>query len=224
MPPVIKLCHTNTYSEQTTDELEQIVRNIEANLDKSLPDVSRHPFLGTTSSESVLIEAKRLGILSDSSHEAIVFLQKQESEKFIKPKAETISHSESQDINITSSGSKSICPGQVGYFMNRFLLNWKDCSAQGQCNCICCATVEVRYMVDTDWIYIYDLSKKINPENKTKQLSGESTDYAILSASRALASLKSIPIAARRSMPVLVNSEGILLSIPVLHFFIFFPI
>ncbi|KAL8498849.1 hypothetical protein ACS0TY_021981 [Phlomoides rotata] len=229
VPPVIKLCRTYSYSERkcyATNELEQIERNIEANLDKILPDVSRVPFLGATSSESVLIEAKRIDILSDSSHKAIVSLQKQESEKFIKSKAETISDSESQD-NITYSGSKSISPGQVGFFMNRFLLDWKVCSAQGQCNCICCVTVdemvaEVRCMVDSDWIYIYDLSKKINPENiptlETKQLSGESMDYAILSASRALASLKSIPIAARRSMPVLVTSKGDLLSIPSIGF------
>ncbi|KAL8503795.1 hypothetical protein ACS0TY_022497 [Phlomoides rotata] len=122
---LIKLCRTYSYSERkcyATNELEQIERNIEANLDKILPDVSRVPFLGATSSESVLIEAKRIDILSDSSHKAIVSLQKQESEKFIKSKAETISDSESQD-NITYSGSKSISPGQVGFFMNRFLLD-----------------------------------------------------------------------------------------------------
>lgn len=212
----MKLCHKYSYSEQEyTNELEQIVRNIEANLDKFMSNVSSFPFLEATSSESVLIEAKRIGILSDSSHKAIVSLQKQESEKFIKSKAETISDSASKD-NITSLGSKSIRPGKSGHFMNRFLLDWKVCS---QCNCICCVNVdemeaEVRHMADADWIYIYDLSKK--------QLSGETMDYAIYSASRALASLKSIPIAARRSMPVLFNSKGVLLSVPVCHLFFFF--
>jgi hypothetical protein len=36
-----------------------------------------------------------------------------------------------------------------------------------------------------------------------------------LSAQKALEVLKSIPVAARRSLPVLVNHQGLLLSIPV---------
>jgi tRNA(Ile)-lysidine synthase len=40
-------------------------------------------------------------------------------------------------------------------------------------------------------------------------------EYARLSAQRALFSLKSIPVAARGGLPVLVNPQGLLLSIPV---------
>lgn len=251
LPLVIKLCDAYSYRGQNcfaSSELEQIVMRIGANLDKFMPDASSVPFLDVTSSESILTEARRLGILSDSSHKTILSLQKQESENF-KSKAETMSETVSKD-NIRSSGGTLFYPGQVGYFMNRFLLDWKVCDAvaynalsmnkfvsvnelgaKGQCFCSSCIigdemAAEIRHMIDADWMYLYDLSKKTNPGNsrpethptvKMEQLSGKTMDYAILSASRALEFLKSIPVAARRAMPVLVNAKGVLLSIPVHH-------
>ncbi|KAI3443806.1 hypothetical protein Pfo_000471 [Paulownia fortunei] len=255
LPLTMKLFHAYLYGEQScfsTSELEQIVTDSEAYLDKFIPDASSVPFLDVTSSESILIEARRLGILSHSTLTSIVSLQKEESENF-KSKAEAISDFVSKD-DIRSSGvtlSKLIYPGQEVYFMNRFVLDWKVCDtvsynalsmnefvsakelgAEGQCFCISCIVgdemvAEVRHMIDADWIYLSDLSKKTNlgdsrPENhpaiKTEQLIGKTMDYAILSAIRALVSLKSIPVAARRAMPVLVNAKGVLLSVPSIGF------
>lgn len=222
-------------------DLEQIVVESEEYLDGFIPDSSSVPFLDVTSSESVLIEAKRLGVLSDPSYESIVSLQKEESKKF-RSAAEALSDFVSKD-DIRSTGaaiSKLIHPGQGGYFMNRFVLDWKildrvsynvpvkRLDAEGDCFCSCTngdeMVAKVRHMIDADWLYLSVLSRKAilrdsreenDPSIKTEQVIGKTMDHAILSASRALVSLKSIPVAARRALPVLVNAEGVLLSIPV---------
>ncbi|KAK4415503.1 tRNA(Ile)-lysidine synthase [Sesamum alatum] len=254
LPPMIKSFHGCSYGPENciaTSELEQIITESEAYLDRFLPDASSVPFLDMTSSECVLTEAEKFGILSHCTHRSIVSLQKEESENF-KSKAENLSDVSKDDVR--SSGailSQLFYPGQMGYFMNRFVLDWKICStvscnalstnevvavkelgAEGQCFCSSCITgnqmvAEVRHMIDTDWIYLSNLSKKtdmgdtrppIHPYVKTKQLTGTTMDYAVLSAREALVSLKSIPVAARRAMPVLVNAKGVLLSIPSIGF------
>lgn len=231
LPLVIKSCNQNC---STSRELEQILKKIRQIADKLTPDASSVPFLDATSSESVLSEAKMLGILSDSSHETIISLQKQESENF-KSAAGATSDSVPQHNmpSPVSNLSKLIRPGQVGYFMNRFLLEWKVSDAvcynasctnksvsvdeEGQCFCTCCMSgdemvAEVRCMAEADWMHLYELSKTgcSSPEK-----GGKASDQGKLSASRAVASLKSIPVAARRALPVLVSAEGVLLSVPV---------
>ncbi|XP_051131389.1 uncharacterized protein LOC127251649 isoform X2 [Andrographis paniculata] len=245
--------HDGRNCSHATD-LEQIIAGGEAyedrNMpeDRNIPDASGVPFLDLTSSETILDEAERIGILSHSTHKCILSLQKEENAKF-KSKPKNASDIVSED-DLRSEGatlSKLIYPGQVGYFMNRFVLNWKEwdtvlphkasCTnyfvsvkgvgAERQC-CISCTigggmAAEVRNMIDADWIYLTELSKISILEGcellvKSKQLAANTTEYAILSAHRALASLKSIPAAARRTMPVLVNAEGTLLSIPSIGF------
>lgn len=233
LPLVIKSCSQN---RSTSRELEQIVKTRQS-ADKFMPDASSVPFLDATSSESVLSEAKMLGILSDSSHETIISLQKQESENF-KSVAEATSDSVSQHNmpSPMSNLSKLIRPGQVGYFMNRFLLDWKVSDAvgynanksvsadeEGQCFCSFCTTgdemvAEVRCMAEADWMYLYELSKTTKMGGSSPEKGGKASDHGRLSASRAVASLKSIPVAARRALPVLVNAEGVLLSVPSIGF------
>ncbi|KAK6158956.1 hypothetical protein DH2020_006270 [Rehmannia glutinosa] len=250
LPLVMKFCEGQNCL--ATSELEEIVTDGETYLDVLVPDSPSVPFLDVTCFESVLMEAKRLGILSHSTYKSIISLQKEESDSFYS-KAEAIPDFVPKDYLRSSSVplSKSIYPGQVGYFMNRFVLDWKVCDtvsydvlstneyvsvkevgAEDQCSCSSCIigdemVAEVRHMIDADWIYLSDLSKKTNqgdsrpddqPAVKPERLIGKATDYAILSASRALASLKSIPVAARRALPVLVNSKGVLLSIPSIGF------
>ncbi|KAH9800713.1 tRNA(Ile)-2-lysyl-cytidine synthase [Citrus sinensis] len=87
---------------------------------------------------------------------------------------------------------------------------------------------ELRHMIESDWLYLAKLSKGLSSGNlplervfideKTGQKVEKTNlcaDYGRLSAKRAILSLKSIPVAARRSLPVLVSSHGQLLSIPV---------
>ncbi|KAK9947679.1 hypothetical protein M0R45_003292 [Rubus argutus] len=91
--------------------------------------------------------------------------------------------------------------------------------------------LEVRNMSEQDWLYLANLSKSHTSENlqeqsntldskveKRKEETYTCLDYARLSAQRALQSLKTIPAAARRGLPVLVNSQGLLLSIPSIGF------
>ncbi|XP_057501495.1 uncharacterized protein LOC130785358 isoform X1 [Actinidia eriantha] len=89
----------------------------------------------------------------------------------------------------------------------------------------------VRHMVDADWLYLAKLSVCHKVENskeqivlsngKLEQVTGHKnvcSDYARVSAQMALQVLKSIPVAARRSLPVLVNFQGQLLSVPSVGF------
>lgn len=118
-------------------------------------------------------------------------------------------------------------------FPEEFTCDW-DCgggSQKGRCSsCIFGdeMVAEVRHMIESDWLYLSKLSKcasleifqqeRVLLDSKTEQILEKTklcSDYVTLSAQRALLSLKSVPVAARRSLPVLVNSHGELLSIPV---------
>ncbi|XP_042001710.1 uncharacterized protein LOC121751062 [Salvia splendens] len=221
---ILKLCSQNCLE---SSELEQIALKIEEIAEKSMPDLSSVPFLDATSSEAVLNEAKIHGILSNSSYDSIVSLQKQESENF---KAVTEATSDPTSGHSISSSSRLIHPGQVGYFMNRFQLDWnvpdvsvEKLGAEGCCFCSSCIfgdemVAEVRCMVDADWMYLRDLSRMTKMGDSSSENGMVRMIYANLLAGRALATLKSIPVAARRALPVLVNAEGVLLSIPSLGF------
>jgi len=87
---------------------------------------------------------------------------------------------------------------------------------------------EVRRMSESDWLYLAKLSKcpsldnlqqqKVLSSSTMEQISEKRSlhlENLELSAQKALEVLKSIPVAARRSLPVLVNHQGLLLSIPV---------
>ncbi|KAG6413459.1 hypothetical protein SASPL_126170 [Salvia splendens] len=221
---ILKLCSQNCFE---SSELEQIALKIEEIAEKSMPDLSSVPFLDATSSEAVLTEAKIHSILSNSSYESIVSLQKQESENF---KAVTEATFDPTSGHSISSPSRLIRPGQVGYFMNRFLLEWnlpdvsvEKLGAEGRCFCSSCIfgdemVAEVRCMVDADWMYLHDLSRTTKMGDSSSENGMVRMNYANLSVGRALATLKSIPVAARRALPVLVNAEGVLLSIPSIGF------
>ncbi|XP_057788518.1 uncharacterized protein LOC131005521 isoform X5 [Salvia miltiorrhiza] len=152
---------------------------------------------------------------------------KQESENFKSVVEGTSDHTSEHSI---SASSKLIRPGQVGYFMNRFLLDWNvpDVSVdklggEDQCSCSLCIfgdemVAEVRCMVDADWMYLHDLSKTTKMGDSSSENGAVGMNYARSSASRALATLKLIPVAARRALPVLVNAEGVLLSVPSIGF------
>ncbi|KAG9456084.1 hypothetical protein H6P81_000592 [Aristolochia fimbriata] len=90
--------------------------------------------------------------------------------------------------------------------------------------------VMVRHMIENDWLYLSRLSKddvakgcredvvcSISAvEPKSEKIS--CAKYRQLSAHKALQALKSIPVSARRGLPVLVNSSDLLLSIPTIYF------
>ncbi|GLJ29999.1 hypothetical protein SUGI_0593060 [Cryptomeria japonica] len=99
-------------------------------------------------------------------------------------------------------------------------------------------TAWIRYMKEADWSYLSHLvesqlqkkhffSSKIDQERMTlgvhatgqeRQNTNICSDYVIKKAREALVRLKTLPIPARRGLPVLVNRQGTLLGIPSVHF------
>ncbi|KAJ6731457.1 TRNA(ILE)-LYSIDINE SYNTHASE-RELATED [Salix purpurea] len=176
-------------------ELEQIIADGKSYSNHFVPDASDVHFLDA--SESVISEAKTLNIICEfwitwklSNH---------------------ISVDEGTENGVADLGGKSqerhSCSCGIGH----------DKGA------------EVRCMSESDWLYLAKLSKcpsldnsqqqKVPLSSKMEQISEKRSlnlENLELSAQKALEVLKSIPVAARRSLPVLVNHQGLLLSIPVI--------
>lgn len=256
MPSKTQPFHACTYGEQehcVPCELEQVIADGKLYLDQLVLDESNVHFLNVTS-ESILTEAKRLGMLSESTYRNILLLEREETKRF-KSKTELSSDSKSKHgfKSVNALQSEPLQLGYACYFMSRYLVTWKlnegsdgrafsekanyDLDLGGeswQCNSRSCVVgphmvAEVRHMVESDWLYLAKLSKCVSTLDKFQQQGVLSTDrveqipekigrcleYARSSAQRAIFSLKSIPVAARGGLPVLVNPQGLLLSIPV---------
>ncbi|XP_047326180.1 uncharacterized protein LOC124929838 [Impatiens glandulifera] len=127
------------------------------------------------------------GILSESTRKNILTLQQVETDHF-RMKTET------KHNKVLTKNDQTDCimlrHEGTGYFMNRFLIKWKLSGKTTE------RLVRVRQMVDSDWLYLAKLCQN-RPE-----------------VDKYLQSLKAIPVAVRRGLPVLVNPEGLLLSIP----------
>ncbi|KAJ1377455.1 hypothetical protein SESBI_48887, partial [Sesbania bispinosa] len=233
------------------NELGRIIEDEKSYANHLLPEASDVQFLDVNP-DLVLTEAKRLNIISESTYSSILVLQKQETSRF-RSKDEAISDSASNHgVEIVTTFSKSVQPGKCCYFMDRFILTWKlsdkidrdalsdlvdydmDFNGEGwSFSCKSCVVdhskvPEVRHMIESDWLYLAELSKyplsKNIPEygvisvNGPKQMMEKTAPclhYASVSAKKSLPLLKSIPVAARISLPVLINQQGQLLSIPV---------
>ena len=173
-----------------------------------LPDLQFLP--KSTSPEGILKEAMKFNIISESTYNIILSLQKEESEAFRASVG-------SKDITEAKHRAKSayipmveLNPGDSCHFMGRFMVSWEHPRGQNPCQS-CLAdhgAVFIRHMVDADWLYLVNL-----PNVKTAP--HQCLDYGQKSAQKALELLKSIPARARRGLPVLVNSQGLPLSIPV---------
>ncbi|KAK9269171.1 hypothetical protein L1049_000940 [Liquidambar formosana] len=258
-PSKTELFFTHSYGGQKqciTTELKQIIADGKSYSDHLVPDAADVHFLDVTS-ESLLNEAQKLSILSESTHRNIILLQSEETKHF-RSQIEVTSDCElNHEVeSVSTSLSEPFQPGKICYFMKRFLVTWKlnkeiagDTLSIEETNCdwdlggesrhdycrFCVINhdmvAEVRHMIDADWMYLAKLSKcqkseilqeqRVLVAQRTEQLTERTnfcSDYVRLSAQRALLSLKSIPVAARRSLPVLVNRQGLLLSIPSICF------
>ena len=230
------------------NELGEIIEAEKSYANHLVLDASDVHFLDVNP-ELVLTEAKRLNIIGESTYNSIFALQKQETAHF-RSKTEVISDSASK--HGVTPFSKSLQPGQFCYLMDRFILTWKlktntdndelsglvgyEMDMGEETRSLCCTSCvagnnkvpEVRHMIESDWLYLAELSKyplsknfpqyEVKSVNGTKQIMDRTSPclhYASVSAKQALRLLKSIPVAARRSLPVLINQQGQLLSIPV---------
>ncbi|KAA8534973.1 hypothetical protein F0562_029976 [Nyssa sinensis] len=185
-PSKVELFHEHSYEEQKhciLSEFEQIIADGKSYSDQLVLGTSDVHFLDVASSESLLVEAKRRDIISDSTHRSILSLQREEIEHF-KSKTEVLSNCKSTEEveSVSISQSKSLEPGQNVYFMNRFLVMYKLSKKiaddpyslnEANCNpdlgggsqhyfCMSCLVAhdmvaEVRPMIDSDWLYLAKL-------------------------------------------------------------------
>ncbi|KAA8534971.1 hypothetical protein F0562_029974 [Nyssa sinensis] len=128
-PSKVELFHKHSYEEQKhclLSEFEQIIADGKSYSDQLVLGTSDVHFLDVASSESLLVEAKRRDIISDSTHRSILSLQREEIEHF-KSKTEVLSNCKSTEgvESVSTSQSEAIEPGQNVYFMNRFLVMYK---------------------------------------------------------------------------------------------------
>ncbi|KAG4197435.1 hypothetical protein ERO13_A05G023700v2 [Gossypium hirsutum] len=202
-----------------SDELEQIIANGRSYSNNNLvTDSSQAQFLDMRS-QSVLDEARRLDVISESTYRNIISLQREEVSHFKSKTDEVASGCESKQgtEHIAAFLSEPLLPGQTCYFMNRFIISWKlskEISSnwfrgeplslsylQGDCHCCCVnedeMVAKVRTMIDADWLYLAELTKWPHSDN--------------FEATR-------LPLTARKSMPLLVDDHGRLLSIPSIGF------
>lgn len=236
-------------------DLKEIMDNANTSSNLSSADASDVHFLNVTSG-SVLDEAKRLNLISESTYRSVLMLQEEETNRFKYKSDVTPDYRPKYAIeSVGTSHNQCLQPGQMGFFMNRFFISWKPCkedvcrkftqeetSSNGglvveglDYKCTFCSlghdmVAEIRHMMESDWLYLAELSKsqnvKSDPDNAvsssvTEQAAEKASsclDYARVSAGRVLQLLKPIPVAVRRSLPVLVDSQGLLLSIPSLSF------
>ncbi|KAL0655863.1 hypothetical protein Bca4012_076447 [Brassica carinata] len=207
---ILNICFNEARKRPTSDDLGQIISSAKTFLEQNR--VSDVQFLDVAS-ESVLSKARELNLLSESTYTTIGLLQRDETNRFITKKEDKpVDESEDHGTNIASSSNKvHLLPGKDLYLMNRFLIRWDLSSHQcdearcGKCPVRTATTMEVRHMVESDWLYLAELSRSLNRNHSTS------------SSHKALRSLKSIPAAARRSFLVLVDHCGLLLSIPVCY-------
>lgn len=232
-----------SYEEQPppVPEIEQIVLEAHSYSNQFL-QCTNIPFVNYRSSSDVLDRAKDLDIIGDSTLEKLTYLQTEELQKFTTTKH----RHEDQYLEKTSfCDSKVLClwPGETCHFLSRFLITWNALKvlANGICShdskkslCQHCVVNEdgsltVRRMHDTDWLFLAEVSKIHSVEqnqNVSKVFSKKLDDdellnhykYLQLSATKAIEILRSIPASARRTLPVLTNSQGDILSIPSIGF------
>ncbi|XP_052200233.1 uncharacterized protein LOC127806771 isoform X2 [Diospyros lotus] len=259
LPLKMEVFHKLSYEGHVHDflcEVSQIISDGKSSGDTLIMDASDIHFLDVRSYESVLVEARRLKILSESTFRNILSLQIDETKHF-RSKTEEMSDYELKNNGepASTSMSKELKPGYIGYFMNRFWVSWEPIErialdsysldeASGDLDlgggsqhyyCRSCLVghdkgVKVRHMIDADWLYLAKLSEYHLDESKKQRILYTDkreqmvekkklcSDYAQLNAVRALKLLKSVSVAARRGLPVLVNSQGQLLSIPSVGF------
>lgn len=231
---VFQSCSDREQEYRVLNEMGKIVEDGKLHAGHLIPDASDIHFLDV-SPELVLTEAKRLNLISESTYRNIIVLQKEETNRF-KTNAEVVPNSNPRLVDNVNTFGKSFEPGKICYFMNRFIITWEfnDKISRGALSDICTCGIdhntgpEVRNMCESDWLYLAELSK-YSPSSAVQQLGATSLsemeqmmekrtpclDYASVSAQKALRLLKYIPVAARRSLPVLVNQQGQLRSIPV---------
>uniref|UniRef100_A0A0D9VEJ4 tRNA(Ile)-lysidine synthetase n=1 Tax=Leersia perrieri TaxID=77586 RepID=A0A0D9VEJ4_9ORYZ len=221
-------------------DINQIVTEARIYSDQFPRNCPNIPFLSSKFSTDVLNKAKDLKLINDYTLEKLNYLRADERQKFIKTKE----HEQEQYLETGFPCLKvlNLWPGETCHFMGRFLITWRTsevvntmCLHDSQKHiCQYCmvnqdGSLVVRHMVDTDWLFVAEVCKTLSlEENKNDPNAScnkleddklvQHSRYLQLSAMKSLEILRSIPAPARRTLPVLTNSQGDILSIPSIDF------
>ncbi|XP_020097678.1 uncharacterized protein LOC109716565 [Ananas comosus] len=238
---------SSTYScreEQCTlpSEIAQIIKEAALYSNESAAEVLNISFLNAKCSMDVLSEAKKLDIISESTLKSISLLSVEEHEKFITTTEAQDNQESMHEMNFSGASSITIRRGEACHFMNRFLITWNSAedaikSDRDQDHlCEFClgdreTILHVRHLVDADWLFLAEVCRiravgecQCNSDvftckpNENEMEKPKYSTYMQLSAAKALQALKSIPVSARRALPALVNSQGLLLGVPSIGF------
>ncbi|CAD6247329.1 unnamed protein product [Miscanthus lutarioriparius] len=231
-----------SYEEQAppVPDIDHIVLEGHLQANQSIQNHSDIHFLYSKSSIDVLNKAKDLNIIDDFTLEKLHYLRTDEHDKFIvkehKHEEQDLEETKFPDCNVLS-----LCPGETCHFMSKFLITWK---APEDVNEICLlenkeslskfctvnlgGSLEVRHMVDTDWLFLAEVCNTPSVEETLSDPKASCTKMEMdpaphhsrflqHSAQKALQILRSIPAAARRTLPVLTNAQGDVVCIPLLN-------
>ncbi|CAL5022729.1 unnamed protein product [Urochloa decumbens] len=218
-------------------EIDQIVLEGCLQSNQFIQNCSSLPFVYSKSSIDVLNKAKDLSIIDDFTLEKLCYLRTDEHDKFIVNEHKCEGH-DLEETKFPDCNVLSLCPGETCHFMSRFLITWK---APEDLNEIClhenkeylskiCAlnldgSLVVRHMADADWLFLAEVCNIRSVEENLsdpKASSGKNEidnapkhyRYLQRSAHKALQNLRSIPVAVRRTLPVLTNAQGDIVCIP----------
>jgi len=232
-----------SYEEQAppVPEIDQIVLEGLLQSNQFIQNQSNIPFVYSKSSIDILNKAKDLNIIDDFTLEKLRYLRTDEQSKFIAKEHKDEEH-DMEETKFPDCNVLSLCPGETCHFMSRFLITWK---APEDVNEIClhenkeymskiCTVnldgcLEVRHMVDTDWLFLAEVCNIRSMEENLSdpkassgkmQMDNAPQHYRYLqqSAQKALQILRCIPAAARRTLPVLTNTQGDIVCIPSIGF------
>ena len=229
-----------SYEEQAppVPEIDQIVLEGLLQSNQFIQNHSNIPFVYSKSSIDILNKAKDLNIIDDFTLEKLRYLRTDEQSKFIAKEHKDEEH-DMEETRFPDCDVLSLCPGETCHFMSRFLITWKDpdvvneiCLHENEeylskiCNVNLDGSLEVRHMIDADWLFLAEVCKIRSVEDNLSdpkassgkmQMDNAPQHYRYLqqSAQKALQILRCIPAAARRTLPVLTNAQGDIVCIPV---------
>lgn len=211
---------------ETGDIISEL--NLRSNL--LIHEKSSVPFVNAKSPTDILNEAKKINLIGDFTLKELSLLQLEEQNRFSSSKEAKTGKGELHERTSEGALSMHFEPGHACHFMSRFLITYGVYYSTSNKNvdhhCQFCQTssekeVTIRHMVDADWLFLgrvyrsHYIEKGVDPGTSCNKSEVEFSDYMVLSAAKALEALRFIPASARRALPVVVNNQDLILSMPV---------
>lgn len=181
-------------NKHEANELEKILADGKLSSDHLVPDPEEVQFLNVRS-DHILLEAKRLKILSEATYNTILQLQMEETQNFQRKASNSSEFEQKTEGELKPScDAEQVYHGNVYCFMKRFFLKFEWLSKitvkSSECRLetdernlehTTCArghgmAVYARPMIDTDWLYLAKLSDSKVDEFQSRVSSTSSHD------------------------------------------------